>query len=65
LSAYPQAEPLPGFSFDDCLPFSGDSVCAPVRFKKARVAQIPPDLGLTIRFEVTRGEIFGYEWKEG
>jgi len=65
LAAYLQEKPLPGFSFDDCVPFSGDGVKSPVRFRKASVAQIPPDTGLTVRFEVTRGEIFGYEWGEG
>lgn len=53
---------LPGFSFEDCIPITGDQVRAPVRFKKARVADIPPDTPLTIRFELAQAEVFGYEW---
>ncbi|MBI4024084.1 MAG: hypothetical protein HY360_03830 [Verrucomicrobia bacterium] len=57
-------DPRPGFSLDDCIPFTGDSVRAPIRFRKKSIAQIPPTTGLRLRFEVTRGEIFGYEWGE-
>jgi hypothetical protein len=62
LAPYPEAAALPGFGFDDCVPFSGDSVQAPVRFKKTAVSQIPPDMGLTVRFEISRGDIYGYDW---
>lgn len=55
-------EALPGFSFDDCLPITGDCVRAPVRFKTKRVAEIPPDLPLTVRIELNSAEIFAYEW---
>ena len=55
-------EHLPGFSFDECLPITGDQVRAPVRFKQARVSDIPADTPLTLRFELTRAEIFAYEW---
>jgi len=53
---------LPGFSFDDCIPITGDQLRAPVRFKKARISDIPADKPLTLRFELTRAEIFAYEW---
>lgn len=53
---------LPGFSFDDCVPITGDHVRTPVRFKKARITDIPVDKPLTIRFELFRSEIFSYEW---
>ena len=53
---------LHGFSFEDCIPFTGDSVRAPMRFRKASTAGIPPDKPVYLRFEVSRGEIFGYEW---
>lgn len=62
LSEHGKTEPLPGFSLDDCIPFTGDSVRAPIRFRKRSVAQIQAAMGLCLRFEVTRGEIFGYEW---
>jgi hypothetical protein len=55
-------ENLPGFGFDDCIPIAGDAIRAPVRFRKASLAQLPRDLNLSLRFEVTRGEIFAYEW---
>jgi len=55
-------EHLPGFSFDDCLPITGDEVRAPVRFKKARLTDVPKDKPLTIRFELSRAELFAYEW---
>jgi hypothetical protein len=53
---------LPGFSFDDCIPIEGDHVRAPVRFRKVRLADIPVDTPLTVRFELNRSEIFAYEW---
>lgn len=53
---------LPGFSFDDCVPITGDHVHAPVHFKNAKLASIPRDLPLTLRFELNRAEIFAYEW---
>jgi hypothetical protein len=53
---------LPGFSFDDCVPFTGDAVKSPVRFRNAQVADIPKDKPLIVRFEVMAGEVFGYEW---
>lgn len=57
-----KSDHLPGFGFDDCVPFTGDAVRAPVRFRRARVADLPRDTTLILRCEVTSGEIFGYEW---
>ena len=57
-----KSDHLPGFSFDDCVPFTGDAVRAPVRFRRASVAKIPADKHLCLRFELNRAEIFGYEW---
>lgn len=56
--------PLPGFSFDDCIPFSGDETRASVQFREASLADIPADVPLALEFEITRGEIFGYEWSQ-
>jgi len=57
-------EPLPGFTFDDCLPITGDSLRVPVRFKKAHVRDIPADKWLMLHFELNTGEIFGFAWGE-
>lgn len=57
-----KSDNLPGFGFDDCVPFTGDAVRAPVRFRNAHVAQIPPELPLILRIEILAGEVFGYEW---
>ena len=57
-----KGESLPGFSFDDCIPFAGDAVRAPVRFRQARIADLPRDKFLILRFEIDGGEVFGYEW---
>ncbi|MHB0939677.1 MAG: hypothetical protein ACYC6A_25045, partial [Armatimonadota bacterium] len=57
-----QSAPLPGFSLDDCLPITGDGVRIPVRFKKARVADIPLDRPLRLQFELHTGDIFAYAW---
>ncbi|MHB9110394.1 MAG: hypothetical protein ACYDCO_25355, partial [Armatimonadota bacterium] len=57
-----QSAPLPGFSLDDCLPITGDGVRLPVRFKQARVADIPPDRHLKLQFELRTGDLFGYAW---
>jgi hypothetical protein len=59
-----KGESLPGFSFDDCIPFTGDSVRAPIRFRDASIRDLPRDRHVVVRFEVTRGEVFGYEWAE-
>lgn len=56
---------LPGFSFDDCVPIAGDHVHAPVQFRKAKVADIPVGTPITLRFELSRAEVFGYEWGNG
>jgi hypothetical protein len=58
-----KSESLPGFSFDDCIPFRGDAVKAPVLFRKAKLANIPRDKSLILRFEISSGEVFGYEWR--
>lgn len=55
-------EPLPGYAFDDCLPFTGDATRAPLRFRARRIAEIPADKSLHLHFEVSHGEIYGYEW---
>ncbi|MCM8821406.1 MAG: hypothetical protein NC831_01125 [Candidatus Omnitrophica bacterium] len=57
-----KSESLPGFSFDDCVPINTDSVRAQVRFKNARISDIPAKTALTLRFELNKAEIFGYEW---
>ena len=58
-----KGESLPGFSFDDCVPFTGDSVRAPVRFKNKSLADLPADKRLILRFEMCEAEVFGYEWQ--
>jgi hypothetical protein len=57
-----RGENLPGFAFDDCLPIQGDAVRAPVRFRSAKLADLPRDKFLILRCEITAGEVFGYEW---
>jgi hypothetical protein len=57
-----QPHPLSGFSFDDCVPFTGDKTRAPIAFRNARIADIPASTPLTLHFEIVRGEIFVYEW---
>jgi len=60
-----EKNPLPGFSFEDCIPFSGDATRATIQFRDARFADIPGSTTLTLAFEITRGEIFAFEWGEG
>lgn len=59
-----KTENLKGFSFDDCIPVNVDSTRAPVRFKNASISEIPIDKPLTLRFELNKAEIFGYEWDD-
>jgi len=54
---------LPGYSFDDCVPITGDQVKAPVRFKEKKVGGISEGVPLTLRVELTAAEIFGFEWE--
>jgi len=58
-----KSDSLNGFSFDDCVPITTDSVSAPVRFKNKKISDIPVDLPLSLRVELNKSEIFGYEWK--
>jgi hypothetical protein len=62
-AALSKHDSLPGFSFADCIPITGDQVHASVRFKNTRLADIPSDKPINLRFELTRAEVFGYEWK--
>lgn len=62
ISALGKKNPLPGCSFDDCLPFTGDAVRAPMRFKGAGPARIPVDLRLMLHFDLQTGDVYGYEW---
>lgn len=55
---------LPGMSPEDCVPFTGDEVRAPVRFRNVFVADVPADVNLFLTFEITRGELFAFEWGE-
>jgi hypothetical protein len=55
-------ENLRDFDFADCVPVTGDHTRAVVRFRDAQVASIPLDKRLFLRFELSCGEIFGYEW---
>jgi len=55
-------EALPGFSFEDCMPFTGDAARAPIRFRKKSIADIPLDQPLHLHFEIYRGDVYGYEW---
>jgi len=58
-----QEEILPGFGFDDCIPFIGDETRAPVEFRNKKLSDLP-DEDLMLHFEITRGEIFGFEWRQ-
>ncbi|MCX7705395.1 MAG: hypothetical protein N2115_03960, partial [bacterium] len=57
-------ENLPGFGFDDCVPINGDSVAQQVKFKKKKIKDIFENIPLTIRFELSQAEIYGYEWRD-
>jgi len=50
------------FVCDDYVPITGDLIRAPVRFRNASLERIPRELPLTVRFELTRAEVFAYEW---
>jgi hypothetical protein len=62
LKRYGTNEFLPGYSYDDCIPFSGDEIKAPVKFRKKAIADIPSTERFYLCFEVAKGEIFAYEW---
>lgn len=60
----PKGESLPGFSFDECVPFAGDAVRHAVQFKNASVGSIPADKSLILRLEIAAGDVYAYEWAE-
>ena len=55
-------KPLAGFAFDDCVPFVGDATRAAVKFRSAKLADLPAATPLMVHFEISSGEVFGYEW---
>jgi len=57
-------ENITGFGFDDCVPISTDSISHPVKFKKSKITDIPVNTPLTIRFELYKSEVYGYQWKD-
>jgi len=57
-----KTDPLPGFTFDDCVPITVDAVRAPLQYKKARVADLPAGKPLELRFDISIGTVYGYAW---
>ena len=53
-----RGEPIPGFTFDDCEPITGDGNALPVRWK-APLAQLKDDVRL--KFEITDARLFGFD----
>lgn len=51
--------PLPGFDYPDCVPFSGDSVAAPIQWKSASIDSLA---GRTIRLEffLTNADLYTF-----
>ena len=44
------------------VPVSGDSVRAPVTYRKASIPDLSPEKTFYLAFELNKGEIFAYEW---
>lgn len=59
-----KSENLPGFGFDDCIPVTGDHIRGCVKFKNNHLTSISTDMPITLRFELNKAEIFGYEWDD-
>jgi len=55
------AKPLSGFSFDDCIPLTGDELEAPVRWKEKSLEEV---IGkwLRLEFEFYQAELYAYRW---
>ena len=52
---------IEGFSRDECIPFNGDSLRAPIRWKSKRPSDLPPDQPVILRFYVWEADLFAYE----
>lgn len=52
-------KPLPGFTREECRPFEGDDKHAALTWEKH--GTVPRD-GVHVRFHLTRGFLYGYEW---
>ena len=50
---------VPGFSFDDCEPVTGDGLALPVRWK-ATLSELKQDQ-VRLEFEITDAKLFGFE----
>ncbi len=55
-------QPVPGFEAANCAGFTGDSVSGELVWRGKRVADIPPDTDLTLRFHIETGDLFAYEF---
>lgn len=56
-------DPLPGFSLGECIPITGDTVGAPVRYQNAEVRNLPRNTPLFLTIELDHSEVFATEWK--
>ena len=54
-------KPMPGFSFDDCIPLTGDELEAPVRWRNKALEEVK-GTWLRLEFEFYQAELYAYRW---
>jgi hypothetical protein len=51
---------IPGLGLDQCLPFSGDSVDAEIRWRGAGLDAVPQGEEIAIRFVLNEADLYAY-----
>ena len=54
-------EPVLGFDKEDCLPFVGDEIQGPVRWKNKSFKELKGKQDIVFRFHIESADLFAYE----
>ena len=57
-------KPLPGYTFDDCIPFSGDAIWEPLQWKRSASLEALRGKELILHFRLTSAKIFGIRFTD-
>jgi|GEM_PF-713201 len=57
------ARPIPGFTFDECIPFRGDEIWTPLQWRGKKDLSELKGKTIQLRIRLTCAKIFGYRWE--
>jgi hypothetical protein len=52
---------VPGLGLDDCVPFTGDSVDAEIRWRDAGLEAVPASQEVAFRFVLNEADVYAYQ----